>query len=297
VRTASSNGVKVVGITHGYHGLITGNIKEMTTRSVSETIHRGGTVLHTSRCPEMATEEGCEKAANVCKVLGLDALIVIGGDGSIYGGLELARRGVNVICIPATIDLDLPCSDYTIGFDTAVNTGMEAINKIRDTSSSHERCSVVEVMGRNAGHIAEWCGITGGAEDVLLPEFHEFDSDAIIEQIVKNRASGKTHNLIIVAEGVGKTVELAKKIERVTGIETRPTILGYLQRGGSPTAVDRMHASVMGYTAVEVLLNGEQNKVIVYKDGKYSGMDIEEALAVTRAYDSKLYDIMKTLAS
>jgi len=296
VRTAVVNGVKVMGITHGYNGLITGNIGELNSRSVSETIHRGGTILRTSRCPEMMTDEGCEKAANVCKVLGLDALIVIGGDGSIRGGRDLSRHGVNVICIPATIDLDLPCTEYTIGFDTAINTGMEAINKIRDTSTSHERCSVVEVMGRHAGYIAMWCGIVGGAEDVLMPERIGCE-DAMIEQIMENRAKGKRHNLIIVAEGVGHAPELSKRIESLTGIETRTTILGYLQRGGSPTAVDRMHASVMGYTAIEQFLKGEKNKVIIYKNGRYEGMDIEEALSVERDFDMKYYDILKVLAN
>ena len=297
VRTAVVNGIKVMGITHGYQGLITGAIHELSTRSVSETIHRGGTILRPSRSPEMMTDEGCEKAANVCKVLGLDALIVIGGDGSIRGGIELTRRGVNVICIPATIDLDLPCSEYTIGFDTAVNTGMEAINKIRDTSTSHERCSVIEVMGRHSGHIALWCGIVGGAEDIMVPERESCNEDSIIEQIMENRAKGKRHNMIIVAEGVGRAVELAERIEKITGIETRVTILGYLQRGGSPTAVDRMHASVMGYTAIESFLNEERNKVIIYKNGRYTSIDIEESLTHEYGLDMKFYEILKTLAN
>ena len=297
VRTAITNDIKVMGITHGYYGLVTGNIQEMGRKSVSETIHRGGTILRTSRCPEMHTSEGCEKAANVCRVLNFDALVVIGGDGSIRGAQELAKRGVNVICIPATIDLDLPCTEYSIGFDTAVNTGMEAINKIRDTSTSHERCSVVEVMGRHAGHIALWCAIVGGAEDVMLPERESCNENSIIQQIMENHAKGKKHNLIIVAEGVGRAVELAETIEKITGIETRATILGYLQRGGSPTAVDRMHASVMGYKSIEILLNGERNKVVVYKAGDYSGMGIEEALSVKFRLDMNYYKILKTLSN
>lgn len=295
VRTAVYNNIKVTGIMRGYDGLLSGDIMEMTARSVSDTVHRGGTILLTSRCPEMQTPEGQDKAANICKVLGLDALIVIGGDGSTRGAVELSRRGVNVFCIPGTIDLDMPCTEYTIGFDTAVNTGMEAINKIRDTSTSHERCSIVEVMGRHAGFIALWCAITGGAEDVLLPE-SEYTEDSIIEQILENRAKGKTHNLIIVAEGVGRTSELAERIESITGIETRTSILGYLQRGGSPTAVDRMHASVMGYTAVDAFLKGEMNKVIIYKSGKYACMDVEEALTKKHKFDETLYDMVKILA-
>lgn len=297
VRTATTNDAKVMGITHGYNGLISGNIQEMNSRSVSETIHRGGTILRTSRCPEMLTDDGCEKAANVYKVLGLDALIIIGGDGSIRAGLELSRRGVNVICIPATIDLDLSCTEYTIGFDTAVNTGMEAINKIRDTSTSHERCSVIEVMGRHAGYIALWCGIVGGAEDIMIPERESCNEASILEQIMENRAKGKRHNMIIVAEGVGRAAELAKRIESITGIETRVTILGYLQRGGSPTAVDRMHASVMGYKAIEIFLKEEQNKVIIYKNGIYDSIDIEEALVAKDNFDMKFYEILKTLAN
>jgi 6-phosphofructokinase 1 len=297
VRTSVHSDVKVFGITHGYQGLISGQISELTSRSVAETIHRGGTILRTSRCPEMTTEEGCAKAANVCNVLGLDALVVIGGDGTIRGGQALSRLGVNVFCIPATIDLDLACTEYTIGFDTAVNTGMDAINKIRDTSASHERCSVVEVMGRHAGYIALWCGIAGGAEDVMLPESIGCDENALIEQILENRARGKWHNLVIVAEGVGHSTELAKRIEEITGIETRTTILGYLQRGGAPTAIDRMHASVMGYTAIEMFLADEKNKVIIYKDGQYKGIDIDEAIEVTREFDMKYYDICKKLAN
>lgn len=296
VRTAVYNGIKVVGVRKGYSGLMRGEIEDMSPRSVSETVHRGGTILLTARCPEMMTSEGQDKAATLCKVLGLDALIVIGGDGSLRGGLEIAKRGVNVIGIPGTIDLDLDCSDYTIGFDTAVNTGMEAINKIRDTSSSHERCSVVEVMGRNAGYIALWCSLTGGAEEVLIPEDESRDVNAVINQILANRSRGKTHNLIIVAEGVGGSATIAREIEQITGITTRATILGYLQRGGSPTATDRMHASVMGYMAVEILLKGEQNRIIVHKDGKHTHVDMEEGLNMKKEYDPTMYNMVKVLA-
>ncbi len=296
VRSAVYKGMKVIGIRHGYEGLLSADIEEMNPRSVSDTINKGGTILLTARCPQMMTEEGQDKAAQVCKVLGLDALIVIGGDGSLTGGSKLAKLGVNIIGIPGTIDLDMACTDYTVGFDTAVNTGMKAINKIRDTSSSHERCSVVEVMGRNAGYIALWCGLTGGAEEILIPELPDINTDSIIQQIIANRSKGKNHNLIIVAEGIGKSTVLAKEIERVTGIETRATILGHLQRGGSPTAVDRMHAACMGFVAVEQVEQGERNKVIVYRDGKHFAMDLDEALAYKKPYDNRMYEIIKILS-
>lgn len=296
VRTAVYNDIKVVGIKKGFSGLIHGEIEDLSPRSVSDTIHRGGTILLTARCPEMMTSEGQDKAATLCKALGFDALIVIGGDGSLHGGLELVKRGVNIIGIPGTIDLDLDCSDYTIGFDTAVNTGMEAINKIRDTSTSHERCSIVEVMGRNAGHIALWCSVTGGAEEVLVPEDKSHDTNSVISQIIENRSKGKTHNLIIVAEGIGGSVAMAKEIENVTGIATRATILGYLQRGGSPTATDRMHASVMGYMAVDILKQGAQNRIVIFKDGKHTHVDLEEGLNMKRDYDPSMYEMVKILA-
>ncbi len=296
VRTAVYEGMKVLGIKRGYDGLISADIEDLNARSVSDIIHRGGTILKTARCPEMMTKEGQEKAAQVCKVIGLDALIVIGGDGSLTGALELSKLGVNVIGIPGTIDLDLNCTDYTVGFDTALNTGMEGINKIRDTSSSHERCSIVEVMGRHAGHLALWCGITGGAEEVVVPEEGEFNKDDIIRQIIENRSKGKSHNLIVVAEGIGGSQTLAKEIEKVTGIETRATILGYLQRGGTPTAVDRMHASVMGYKAVEAIVEGAKNRVVVFKDGKHMHIDLEEALAMKREYDPTFHKMIRILA-
>ncbi|MDR1689344.1 MAG: 6-phosphofructokinase [Clostridiales bacterium] len=296
VRTATYRGIKVVGVRKGFSGLIHGEIEDLSPRSVSDTIHRGGTILLTARCPEMMTKEGQDKAATLCNILGLDALIVIGGDGSLTGALELSKRGVNIIGIPATIDLDLCCSDYTIGFDTAVNTGMDAINKIRDTSTSHERCSIVEVMGRNAGYLALWCSVAGGAEDVLIPEDKTGDINRVINLILENRSKGKKHNLIIVAEGIGGSVAMAKEIERVTGITTRATILGYLQRGGAPTATDRMHASVMGYNAIECLAAGEKNRIIIYKDGKHSSVDLEEGLNTQKDYDPSMYNMVKILS-
>lgn len=296
VRTAVHYNIKVIGIRRGFEGLLGADILEMNGKSVSDIIHRGGTILLTARCPEMMTDEGKDKAAQVCKILGLDALIVIGGDGSFRGAQALAQRGVNVFCIPATIDLDLNCTDYTIGFDTAVNTGMEAINKIRDTSSSHERCSIVEVMGRNAGFIALWCGMSGGAEEVVIAENPDVRTDSVIRQIIENRSKGKTHNLIVMSEGIGGSVAMAKEIQKVTGIESRATILGHLQRGGSPTALDRMHASMMGFTAVDLFMKQESSRCVVYKDGKYDHMDINAALEAEREYDGTLYDIVKLLS-
>lgn len=297
VRTALYHDVSVIGIRKGYNGLINGEIKEMYSKDVSNVMNLGGTILHTARCPEMMTEEGQNKAAAIYKILGLDALVVIGGDGSYRGMAELAKRGVNCIGIPATIDLDMNNTEYTIGFDTAVNTGMDALNKLRDTSSSHERCSVVEVMGRDAGYIAIWCGMVGGAEDVMFPECkEEIDSAKVIQQILENRSIGKRHNLIVVAEGVGGTQKLAKEIQDITGIQTRATILGHLQRGGSPTAVDRMHASMMGYHAVKAILAGEQNKVVAYNKGRYEILDLDKALKMEKTLDREIYEVIKVLA-
>jgi len=296
VRAAVNNDIKVLGIRHGYEGLLKADILEMNAKSVSEIMQLGGTILKTARCAEMMTAEGQERAANIYKILGLDALFVIGGDGSLTGGLKLSRLGVDIIGIPGTIDLDLDCTDYTIGFDTAVNTGMDAMNKIRDTSSSHERVSVVQVMGRNCGYIALWCGATAGAEEMLMPENGPADIDGLIRTILENRAKGKDHNLIIVAEGSGDAIAIAKAIEDATGIESRATILGYLQRGGSPTAVDRMHASAMGYEAVMAFLRGERNRVVVYKAGAYMTMDLEEGMACKRPFNRDMYRMAKTLS-
>ena len=297
VRTGRYFDLNVIGIRKGYNGLINGEIKEMYSRDVSNVMNLGGTILHTARCPEMMTPEGLDKAAAIYKILSLDALIVIGGDGSYRGMAELAKRGVNCVGIPATIDLDMNNTEYTIGFDTAVNTGMDALNKLRDTSSSHERCSVVEVMGRDAGYIAVWCGMVGGAEDVMFPEEKDtIDSKEVIQQILANRSTGKRHNLIVVAEGVGGTQKLAKDIQEITGIQTRATILGHLQRGGSPTAIDRMHASMMGYHAVKALLEGRENIVIAYNKGQYEVLDLFEALDMKKSLDKEIYDVVKILS-
>lgn len=296
VRTALNSGIEVYGVRKGYNGLLNGDLFEMSAKSVSDIIQRGGTTLLTARCHEMKKPEGQKRAAEICKVFQLDSLIVIGGDGSFKGAKAISEYGVNVIGIPGTIDLDIACTDYTIGFDTAVNTGMDAINKIKDTSSSHERCSIVEVMGRDAGYIALWCAMTGGAEEVIIPEMGELKTDEIIRQILSNRSKGKKHNLVIVAEGIGGAEELAKKIEAITGIETRATILGHLQRGGSPTAVDRMHASMMGNYAIELVKQDIGNRIVAYRDGKYIDYDISEALAMEKQVDENLYKIIKLLA-
>lgn len=297
VRTALHSNVQVVGIRKGYNGLMNGDIRDLKGKDVSEILASGGTILHTARSPEMMTEEGQQKAANIYKILGLDALVVIGGDGSFRGCLALSKFGVNCIGIPATIDLDINCTEYTIGFDTAVNTGVEAVNKLRDTSGSHERCSVCEVMGRDAGYIALWCAMAGGAEEVLIPEQKETaNPERVIKQLLENRSKGKLHNLVVVAEGVGGSQQLAKEIQQTTGIQTRATILGHLQRGGRPTAIDCVHASMMGYKAVECILNGELNRIIAYNKGVYQAIDIEEALNMKKSYDENFYDIVKILS-
>lgn len=295
VRAAAYFDLQVYGIKTGFNGLLKGDIDEITSNDVSGIIYRGGTILRTARCPEMTTEEGQVRAAEVCKVMRLNAIVVIGGDGSFKGAASLTRQGVGVIGIPATIDLDIDCSEYTIGFDSAVNTVADAIIHIRDTSSSHERCSVVEVMGRNAGYLALWCGLTGGAEEVLIPE-NPIDTQSVIEQILRNRAKGKRHNLIVVAEGVGGSDNLAKEIERVLGIEARATVLGHLQRGGTPSAIDRMHATMMGYMAVEAIKNGTVNKAVVFRNGRHEILDINDAIEAKKEYDPKMYEITKILA-
>lgn len=295
VRTALAKGMKVMGIRKGYNGLINGDIFEMDSRSVSDTIQRGGTILYTARCLEFIQPEGQQRGADMCKVFGIDGLVVIGGDGSFKGAEKLAGLGINTIAIPGTIDLDIACTDYTIGFDTAVNTAMEAIDKIRDTSTSHERCSIVEVMGRDAGYIALWCGIINGAEDIFLPEKENISEEELIRRILENRKKGKRHNLIIVAEGVGGSAELAAKIEKITGIATRATILGHLQRGGSPSAVDRMHASMMGAYAVDLLEQGKSNRVVAYKNGKYVDFDINEGLAMEKEIENFQVNVSRLL--
>jgi len=291
VRTALARGKRVMGIRKGYQGLISGDIFEMDSRSVSDTVQKGGTILYTARCLEFMTEEGLQRGVDMCKIFGIDGLVVIGGDGSFKGARSLAHKGIKTIGVPGTIDLDITCTDYTIGFDTAVNTAMEAIDKIKDTSTSHERCSIVEVMGRDAGYIALWCGIINGAEYIFLPERENIKEEELVQKILDNRKHGKRHNLIITAEGIGGSEELAQRLQAATGIETRATILGYLQRGGRPTAVDRMHASMMGAYAVDLLCDGKSNRVVAFKNNDYVDFDIDEALAMKKAISDRRSEV------
>lgn len=297
VRTALAKGLRVRGIRRGYHGLLKEEIIDMNAGDVSEIIQRGGTVLQTARCSMMRTEEGQQKAAAICKKYGIDGLVVIGGDGSFAGAQKLASLGVKTIGIPATIDLDISCTDYTIGFDTAVNTAVEAIDKIRDTSTSHERCSIIEVMGRDAGYLALWCGISNGAEQILVPERREeFDEMDLIEDILKCKRRGKKNYIIVNAEGIGDSINMAKRIEDATGIETRASIIGHMQRGGRPTAKDRMYASIMGAKAVDLLLAGKTNRVIAYKNGQFVDYDINEGLAMKKEISQYQLDVAKLLS-
>lgn len=296
VRRAISKGIKVKGIYKGYNGLLNEEIKEMTARDVSDTISRGGTILYTARCSEFRTVEGQKRGAEVCRKHGIDGLVVIGGDGSFAGAQKLANLGINTIGVPGTIDLDIACTEYTIGFDTAVNTAMEAIDKVRDTSTSHERCSIIEVMGRGAGYIALWCGIANGAEDVLLPEKYDYDEQKLINNIINNRKRGKKHHIIINAEGIGHSTSMARRIEAATGVETRATILGHMQRGGSPTCKDRVYASMMGAYAVDLLLEGKTNRVVGYKNGEYTDFDINEALAMQKNISEYQFEVSRSLS-
>jgi len=295
-RAAIRKGMQVYGIRRGYNGLINGDVFEMNERSVSDIIQRGGTMLYTARCPEFRTEEGVEKARAKCEELGLEGIVVIGGDGSFRGAQKLAALGINTIGLPGTIDLDIACTEYTIGFDTAVNTAMEAIDKVRDTSTSHERCSIIEVMGRGAGYIALWCGIANGAEDILLPEKYDYDEQKIVNHIIENRKRGKQHHIIVNAEGIGHSASMAKRIEAATGVETRATILGHMQRGGSPTCKDRVYASTMGALAVDLLCEGKSNRVVGYRHGDFVDDDIDEALAMQKSIPEYQYQISKNLS-
>ena len=296
VRKGIQNGLTIKGIERGYSGLLQEEIIDMDKHSVSDIIQRGGTILGTARCEEMRTKEGQEEAARICRKHGIDGLVVIGGDGSYRGALALSRLGINAIGLPGTIDLDIACTDYTIGFDTAINTAMQAIDKVRDTSSSHERCSIIEVMGRNAGYIALWCGIANGAEDILLPEKYDYDEQKIVDNIINNRKHGKKHHIIINAEGIGHSTSMARRIEAATGIETRATILGYMQRGGSPTCKDRYYASIMGAYAADIVAAGKRDRIVACRDGKFVDVDIEEALAMTKSIPEYQYEISQALS-
>lgn len=295
VRTAMNKGLKVKGIMRGYAGLLQEEIADMDSTSVADIIGRGGTILYTARCPEFTTAEGQKRGAEICKKHGIDGLVVIGGDGSFRGAGKLSALGVNTVGLPGTIDLDIACTDYTIGFDTAVNTAMEAIDKVRDTSTSHERCSIIEVMGRHAGYIALWCGIANGAEDILLPERYDGNEQLIINRIIENRKRGKKHHIIINAEGIGHSASMARRIEAATGLETRATILGYMQRGGAPTCKDRVYASIMGAKAAELLYEGKSNRVVSYTHGDFVDFDIQEALNMRKEISEDQYEISKLL--
>ena len=296
VRKAIAQGKTVMGIQRGYKGLLEEEISEMTKHDVSDTIQRGGTILRTARCEEFMTAEGQERGAEICRKYNIDGLVAIGGDGTYRGAQKLAALGINTIGVPATIDLDISSTEYTIGFDTAVNTAMQAIDKVRDTSSSHERCSIIEVMGRNAGYIALWCGIGNGAEDILIPEKYDYVEQDIINNIIANRKKGKTHHIIINAEGIGHSTSMARRIEAATGLETRATILGHMQRGGSPTARDRYYASIMGAMAADLLCEGKSNRVVCYRNGEWVDTDIDEALAMKKQISEYEYQISRALS-
>lgn len=296
VRTGLIFGMKVYGVMRGYNGLLTGDLKEMNMRSVSDIMQHGGTALYTARSPEFNTPAGVEKAANMCREKGIEGVVVIGGDGSFRGARDLTNAGINCIGVPGTIDNDIACTDYTIGYDTALNTAMEMIDRIRDTTESHDRCSVVEVMGRRCGDIALNTGVAVGALTTLVPEIpYDFHRD-VLDRIRLAQSTGKRHYIIVVAEGVGNTEELAQRIQRHTGIETRATILGHVQRGGAPTLRDRVVASRMGYHAAELLFNGIGNRVVAMKGEQIVDFDITEALNMPRTFDEKMYRVSAVLS-
>jgi len=296
VRTASAHDISVLGVRRGYSGLINGDIMEMSARSVDGIIRKGGTMLYTARCKEMMTEEGIQKAADTCKYLGINGLICCGGDGTFRGAQALSRKGVPCIGVPGTIDNDIVCTDYTIGFDSACNTAIECIDKLRDTMQSHERCSVVEVMGRRAGHLALHVGCAVGATAICLPE-RELDFEMeIIEKMRIGRIRGRNHHIIIVAEGYGSAQAVADQIHESTGIDTRVTILGHIQRGGSPTARDRVMATRMGYEAVMALEAGKANRVIIFEHNEVTDIDIEEGLSREKDLEQGLFAAQQTVA-
>ena len=295
VRAAAYMGMTVKGIKRGYNGLIENNIVDLDIRSVSDIIQRGGTVLYTARCPRFTTEEGMQEAIKNCKVNGIEGLIVIGGDGSFRGARDLSLRGIPCIGIPGTIDNDIPSTEYTIGFDTAMNTVVEMVDKLRDTACSHERCSVVEVMGHGAGDIALQSGLAVGATAIIVPEIG-FDLQNVIDKILETKKNGRNHFIIVVSEGLCDATQLAKLLQEATGIETRATILGHIQRGGNPTLRDRVVASKMGYAAVELLSKGVGNRVIGLKDNKIVDYDIFEALNMVKAFDQETYRLANTIS-
>lgn len=295
VRSSIYNCIDVTAIKSGFNGLINAQIEDMNLSSVADIIHRGGTVLRTARCEQFKTEEGQKKALNVIKVLGIEGMIVIGGDGSLKGAKTLNKLGIPTIGVPGTIDNDLGYTDYTIGFDTSINTVVDAISKIRDTSISHGRANIIEVMGRQCGDIALYAGLAGGAESIIVPEV-DFNIDEVCSKLLRGRNRGKLHSIIILTEGVGDPIEISNEIKEKTGIETRATILGHIQRGGSPTASDRILASKMGARAVELLIQGATNRAVGMRGNKIIDVDIDEALSVKKTFDTDSYELTKILS-
>lgn len=295
VRTAIYHGIECYGIRRGYNGLIAGDIIKLDEKSVSRTINRGGTILYTARSKEFMTEEGQQQAATTCKFLGLDGIVAIGGDGTFRGARALSHHGINVVAIPATIDNDICCTNYSIGFDTAANTAIDCIDRLRDTMQSHERCSVVEVMGRNAGYLAMYVGLAVGATAVLVPEKEiDFEKD-VIEKIRKARLKGFTHYMIVLAEGAGSAADIAAKLKDAIGLDPRVTVLGHIQRGGSPTGRDRVNATKMGYLAVELLLSGKTNRIVCTNEGSFTDVDIDEGLAMTRGIQNMEVNVLAAM--
>ena len=303
VRTAVNQNIECVGIRRGWSGLINSDFVRMNSSSVSHIIDKGGTILYTARSEEFMQPEGREKAIATCKLLGLDGIVAIGGDGTFRGALALSRQvaesgqKLDVVGVPATIDNDIGCTRYTIGFDTACNTAVECIDKLRDTMQSHERCSVVEVMGRHAGYLALYVGISVGATAVLIPERPvDFNQD-VVEKIRRARLGGSTHYMVVVAEGAGSAFEIGRRIHEEVGIDPRVTVLGHIQRGGSPSARDRETASRMGYAAVRALAEGRGNRIIASQDGRIVDLDMEEALAMTKPFDMDRYEVLEALTN
>ena len=295
VRTAIYHGIECYGIRRGYQGLIIGDVVKLDEKSVGHTINRGGTILYSARSKEFMTEEGQRKAASTCKFLGLDSVIAIGGDGTFRGAMALSKYGINVICIPATIDNDISCTNYCIGFDTAANTAIECIDKLRDTMQSHERCSVVEIMGRHAGFLAMYVGLAVGATAVLVPEKPlDFEAD-VIEKIRRARLNGFTHYMIVVAEGSASAADIAARIKESIDLDPRVTVLGHIQRGGVPTGRDRVNATKMGYMAVELLLQGKTNRIVCTHEGGYKDVDIDEGLALRKSIQQMEVDVLAAM--
>jgi len=295
VRTALYHGIECYGIRRGWNGLISGDIVRLDETKVSHIINRGGTILYTARSKEFMTEEGQKRAVSTCHFLGLDSVVAIGGDGTFRGALALSKYGINVVCIPATIDNDICCSNYSIGFDTAANTAIECIDKLRDTMQSHERCSVVEVMGRNAGFLAMYVGLAVGATAVLVPEEPiDFERD-VIEKIRQARFNGFTHYMIVVAEGAGSAADIAQQIKDAIDLDPRVTVLGHIQRGGVPTGRDRVNATKMGYLAVEKLLEGKTNRIICTSNGAFTDVDIDEGLSMVKRIQQAEVDVLQAM--